>query len=219
MKCRSRIAQEASAATATPGRPTLDQELRRYGMRGSGSVEADAGHLDVDSLAVITRTAESSEARFVPSVFLVVNTRSTPSSTKKFVFPLTFPYYITTIQGPVQRRFVRKIIPHFEPGGAPTGSRVDTGGTLRLTERAVSCELVIGPDPTPTSPRIADDFGRTWRPESVTLEVNGRRVATVTPTARDCPGRGRAAQPVMATHLDSSGQSLPTLRPVVIRLT
>ncbi len=213
-EAQERIALESSAATTTPGRPTLDQELRRYGMRGSGPVEADAGHLDVDSLAVITRTAESSEARFVPSVFLVVNTRTTSGSTKKFVFPLTFPYYMTTIQGPVQARFVRKIIPHFEPGET-NRLTVDTGGTLRLTS-ILSCELVIGPDPTPTSPQIADDFGRTWRPESVILEVNGRQVATVTPplgTSLGVGGRLNLSWPPASTPPATP----PTVRPVVIR--
>src|SRR5260221_5993935 len=45
---------------------TLDATLRRYRLRGSGSLHAVAGHLDVDSLAVRTVTAADSDQNFFP---------------------------------------------------------------------------------------------------------------------------------------------------------
>ena len=54
---------------------TLDAKLRRYRLRGTGSLHADAGHLDVDSLAVRTVTAADSDQNFFPDVWLIITTR------------------------------------------------------------------------------------------------------------------------------------------------
>jgi hypothetical protein len=204
-----RIAKEALAGpAAVPGPPTLSDDLRRYGLRGSGPVQADAGHLDVDSLAVIVETDETSPPVFVPSVFLIINTKD-GTRAKRLDFQLTFPYYIKPLTGPGPSRWlIRKLVPHFEPG-EKNRLTIDTGGTLRLTS-ITSAALLIGPDPVPTSPPgIPRTHGREWHPLSAILEVNGRAVATVTPAA--------GTKLRIGDRLDFDWPAPTSAKPVVVR--
>jgi hypothetical protein len=145
---------------------SLDAMLRRYRLRGSGSLHADAGHLDVDSLAVRVVTGRNSDANLRPDVWIVVHTRNAFGDEVSNNHRLNFKY---TIFPPVPQLAIKltKLYPHFEPGQTNLFT-VDPLSRLRL-EEITGCFLVLGADPIPA----LGQKGTTWRPSSVELEVNG----------------------------------------------
>jgi len=170
-----------------PGSPvfseSLDAELRRYRLRGLGSLLADVGHLDVDSLAVRVVTRRNSDANLRPDIWLVVTTLNASGQVATNSHRLNFRYRIV-----VDRRTAgnspgwtfSKLYPHFEPG-QENFFTVDPLARLRL-EEITGCAMVLGVDPIaalglpPPSGHGVTSSGTTWRPASVELEVNGVKV-------------------------------------------
>jgi hypothetical protein len=163
---------------------TLDAKLRRYRLRHGGPLDADAGHLDVDSLAVRVVSAADSDQNFFPDVWLIVTTKEANGKAGRRQYQLNFNYrrieFVTDLAAnPFW--WVEKLYPHFEPG-ATNRFTVDTMGRLRLDE-IVGCTLLVGGD------RLAGrftlkEYGKVWKPSSVRLEVNGQEVVNLTPTGQ-----------------------------------
>lgn len=154
---------EGHITHSVPGVRTLDERLRRFKLRTAGSLHADAGHLDVDSLAIRVVTATHSEANFRPDVWIVLNTRSATGEVATRNHRLNFRYRIKA-ERPFQG--VTKLYAHFEPGKTNFFT-IDPLRPLRLEEITRSA-LVVGPDPIPDLGE-----GAIWRPASIELEVNG----------------------------------------------
>ncbi|WP_028062215.1 hypothetical protein [Solirubrobacter soli] len=176
--------ERPGATPPLPGTVTLGTELARYKMRGEGSLHAFVGHHFVDSLAVRVVTREDSDEAFSADMWLLVAVKASNGTLERRDYLLNFPYGRTavpsTFLGPA-RAIVRKLYPQFEPGAKDTFT-IDTMGRLRL-EEIQSCRIVASDDPFADGPDIADR-GRVWRPQSVTLEVNGVKVLT-----RDVSGK------------------------------
>jgi hypothetical protein len=173
-----RPGQAPSHAGAPPPK-TLDSILQRYKLRSSGSLLGDVGHLDVDSLAVRVVTRADSDQNFFPDLWLVVSTVDAAGKKERHQYQLNFTYRVISV-GPAGK-WVIKPYPHLEPG-ATNRFTVAPAERLRL-EEIVGCALVVGGD------RLAGlttlkAYGKTWRPDAVRLEVNGRSVA-------EQPGAGR----------------------------
>jgi GDSL-like Lipase/Acylhydrolase family len=166
------------------GGETLDAKLRRYRLRRAGPLQADAGHLDVDSLAVRVVTAADSDQNFFPDVWLIVTTKEANGRAGRRQYQLNFAYRLTEVPvvGTGQKiSWVAKLYPHFEPG-ATNRFTVDTMGRLRLDE-IVACALLVGGD------RLAGlttlrEHGKVWKPSVVRLEVNGQEVVNLAPTGQ-----------------------------------
>jgi hypothetical protein len=163
---------------------TLDAKLRRYGLRSGGPLDADAGHLDVDSLAVRVVTAADSDQNFFPDVWLIVTTKEANGKAGRRQYQLNFTYRLRQFPvglTPNAISWVDKLYPHFEPG-ATNRFTVDTMGRLRLDE-IVGCALVVGGDRLDGLTTLRD-YGKVWKPSSVRLEVNGREVVNLAPTGQ-----------------------------------
>lgn len=163
--------QKASKPGAPPKTPStseaLDDKLRRYKVRGSGSLLADVGHLDVDSLSLHVVTARNSDAHLAPDVSLIIETSAGAGAVEKREYLLNFPYHIMKL--PI--RILVKLHPHFEPDGADHFT-IDTVNQLRLDE-IVGVNLALGKDPLSGEKQ---KHGSIWRPRHVDMEINGRRV-------------------------------------------
>lgn len=160
------------AAAILPGHP-YDARLSRYGLRGSGSLLADIGHLDIDSIFVTSVTARVSEANLAPDISLVVETQKPGDAKQQHEFILNFPYYIRTVGS---LSVLRKMEPDFEPA-TTTLSTIDTLDRLRLDE-ITTVYLRVGQDPLATQP--PGSHGTIWRPRRILIEFNGVKVIDVT---------------------------------------
>jgi hypothetical protein len=174
-----RIAREAKATHSppTPGSPTLDSELRRYNMRTNRSLQADAGHLEVDSLCLRVTTAADSDRNLAPPVSLVVHTKSAGGFTSVRTYLLTFRPY--QLDSPLVALPAIKAYPYFEPG-VQNRLTAAVDGDLLLTDIA-GVSVVLGANPYKGTDVSSKLYGTTWRPEAVALEVNGREVVRRTP--------------------------------------
>jgi GDSL-like Lipase/Acylhydrolase family len=183
---RHRALTAAIDRDARPGAPpplpgqgeTLDAKLRRYRLRGADSLHADAGHLDVDSLAVRVTTAIDSDVNLVPDVWLVVTTEQPDGGAGRSGYLLNFKYTHLEIVGNVS---LLKLYPYFEPGKTNRFT-IDTMGRLRLDE-ITGCALLLGPDPF-AGRQVAGPHGTVWRPQTVRLEVNGQQVVDLNTAGR-----------------------------------
>lgn len=175
---------------------TLDEKLQRYRLRGVGSLHADAGHLDVDSLAVRVITAPDSDQNFAPDMWLVVTTQRPNQRSFNHEYMLNFKY--GTFELFNNRVFLKKLYAHFEPG-TTTRFTVDTIGGLHLDE-IIGFAIVIGPDPLEERQTVGP-HGTIWRPQTVQLEINGQQVTSISPN-------GQQLGPTDALDL-----SYPTPRP------
>ncbi|PBB41814.1 hypothetical protein CK222_21925 [Mesorhizobium sp. WSM3866] len=164
---------QGPARAAIQPSQTLDVILRRFGLRGPGSLLADIGHLDIDAIFLTIVTARLSEAKLTPDISLMVETQkqNLPKKTREYV--LNFPYYFPDIQGV---SLVRKIAPDFEPA-TTTLSSIDTLDQLRL-EDITAVYLRVGQDPL--AGKVAEPHGTTWRPRRVEVKFNGVPVIDVT---------------------------------------
>ena len=164
---------------------TLDQLLRRYKLRSGGPVAADAGHLDVDSLALRVVTSQQSDQNFFPDMTLAVSTQDANGATGQRHYLLNFPYNtVADLSNPFQLPppyWVEKLYPQFEPG-ATDRLTIAIDEALRLDE-IVGVSLLVGGDRLAAVP-TQGSYGKIWRPTRLDLEVNGHNVATIT------PGRG-----------------------------
>jgi hypothetical protein len=167
--------ERPGARPAAPGLgETLDAKLRRYNLRGLGTLHADVGHLDVDSLAVRVVNGVRSDQNFFPDVWLVVTTKDADGRKGRRQYLLNFVY--RTIDVALAGKWVVKPYPHFEPG-VTNRFTVDTMGTLRLDE-ITGCSVLIGGDRLKGLEALKA-YGKVWRPDVVRLEVNGHQVAEV----------------------------------------
>jgi hypothetical protein len=162
---------------------TLDAKLRRYRLRSAGPLDADAGHLDVDSLAVRVVTAADSDQNFFPDVWLIVTTKEANGKAGRRQYQLNFAYRLTQMVFVPDEEisWVEKLYPHFEPG-ATNRFTVDTMGRLRLDE-IVGCALLVGGDRLDGLQTLRE-YGKVWKPSSVRLEVNGQEVVNLAPTGQ-----------------------------------
>ena len=86
-----RVANESSMVPA-PGVETLSDLLRRYNMRSTRPLRADAAHLNIDSLMVGITTSARSDAQMVLPAFLVLhleNEGRTRTAGRQLTFPRT----------------------------------------------------------------------------------------------------------------------------------
>jgi hypothetical protein len=173
---RHRDVREEIERAARPGAPepgfggeTLDETITRYGLRTSGPLLADIGHLDVDSLALRVVTAENSDQNFFPNMWLYVMTNANYGRPGSREYLVNLHYQRTATPS------IRKYYPQFEPGQT-NRCTIDTTGRLRLDE-ITACHLVVGSDPL--AGRSTAGRGRFWRPGTVALEVNGRQVVSL----------------------------------------
>jgi hypothetical protein len=158
-----------------PPVPTLDATLKKYNLRGHGTLGGDVTNLDVDSLAVIVKTAPNSSRNMGLAAFLVL-TVSRVAATKQYL--LTFMNYVNAAAvvafgaDPIGKPY-----PYLEPGQTNRLTIV-VDYDLKLSD-IISAAIVLGPDPWPDDrAEIRARYGQTWSPDSVALEVNGRRVRT-----------------------------------------
>jgi hypothetical protein len=152
---------------------TLDQMLTRYRLRRPHMpLAADATHLDVDSLAVWAVTAGDSDQNFFPDVWLVLTTDEGSGRTRQRQYLLNFPYRTLSLSL-VERYWVIKPYPHFEPG-ATNRLTVATEGRLRL-EQITASSIMIGGDRLQGRTAL-QAYGQLWRPQTVRLEINGHQV-------------------------------------------
>jgi hypothetical protein len=172
-----RPGQNAAAATS-PGE-SLDDKLKRYGVRTDGSLHADAGQLDVDALSLFVVTARESDRLLTPDVTLVIETRASDGSAGRREYALNFPYRILVlpVPGSASVIVVKKFYPHFEPAETNRFT-IDTGGELRLDE-IVGCSIVLGPDKF-AGQNLSGPHGSVWRPRRIELQINGQSVVDLT---------------------------------------
>jgi hypothetical protein len=177
-------AAQPGSPLPTLGGETLEDKLTRYRLRTAGPLRGDVGHLDVDSLAVRVITAADSDQNFFANVWLYVTTNANYGRAGSREYPVNFPYrseetLVPGRGGPLtlDRAFwFHKYYPHFEPGQTHRYT-MDTMGGLRLDE-IVGCHLWVGDDPL-AEKRARERYGKVWRPETVTLEVNGQEVVSL----------------------------------------
>ena len=167
---------EAIERAARPGSPpaglggeTLDDQLTRYRLRTAGPIGADVGHLDVDSLALRVVTAANSDQNFFANIWLYVTTNANYGRGGSREYLVNFLYR-------QERNWFHKYYPHFEPGQTNRFT-IDTMDGLRLDE-IVGCHLVVGIDPL-RGQRAPRRYGRSWRPATVRLEINGVEVVNL----------------------------------------
>ncbi|MEV6242685.1 hypothetical protein [Lentzea sp. NPDC051838] len=164
-------------------RPTpLDDLLKRCNLRTAGrALAADVTHLDIDSLAMIIKTAPNSARNLGMSASLVLTlTNRAGGGTMTRSFLLTFVNYINPVDVVARDADpIGKPYPYLEPGTTNRLTTVTTSDNPIKLEDVVGSHLVLGPDPWATgSAKVRRRYGRVWAPDSVTLEVNGVRVMT-----------------------------------------
>jgi hypothetical protein len=172
LKTMERV-QAERAAEVSPPKPTLDATLRKYNLRG-GPLDGDVTHLDVDSLAVIVKTATNSSRNMGLSAHLVLELKD--KRTRRYL--LTFKNHVDVLDAMVNGDDpIGKPYPYLEPDKT-NRLTVVVDESLKLSD-VVASAIVLGPDPWPNaSPKVRSRYGRTWSPDSVQLEVNGRPVRT-----------------------------------------
>jgi hypothetical protein len=169
------------------GGETLEQLLIRCRLRGDGALIADAGHLDVDSIAIRVVTGDASDKDLLPDVWLVVTTKHAKGKTSRHSYLLNFKYGSIPAPGAPIVVLVWKFYPQFEPGTTALFT-VDTAGKLRLDE-IVGCSLVLGPDPV--AGKGVRGYGTVWRPSEVRLEINGNQVVDLRIHGKEVRPNGR----------------------------
>lgn len=148
---------------------TLDTLLRRYNMRGRGALAGAVPNFDVDSIALIIKTAATSSANMILPAFLVLGKVAGGVLINRL---LTFQPYRREV--PLGGAVVLdKRYPYLEPGETNRLTLAVSGVQL---EEIASAALVLGPDP---GGQLLPPGGKSWTPESIELEVNGQRVHTV----------------------------------------
>jgi hypothetical protein len=147
---------------------TLDTLLRRYNMRGGGALAGAVPNFDVDSIALIIKTAPTSSTNMILPASLVLGRVGGGVLINRL---LTFqPYRRELIGGAV---VLDKRYPYLDPGQTNRLTLAVDGVQL---EEIASSALVLGPDP---GGQLLPPGGKSWTPESIELEVNGQRVHTV----------------------------------------
>lgn len=162
-----------------PGPPqSLDGILKKYNLRNHRSLAADVTNLDIDSMAVIVKTAPNSSRNLGLSASLVLTLRPQASGVLT-EFPLTFTNYVNPLNVVEGGDPIGKPYPYLEPG-VTNRLTADTAGLWPLKLSDIdACAIVLGPDPWKNSPDdIRKRYGLTWAPDSVTLEINGTPVKT-----------------------------------------
>ena len=155
-----------AAPVGGPPANTLDTLLRRYNMRGGGALDGAVPDLDVNSIALIIKTAATSSTPMILPAFLVLGRAGGGVLINEL---LTFQPYRRELLGGLV--VLDKRYPYLDPGETNRLTLAVLGVQL---EEIASAALVLGPDPGRNTPG-----GRSWTPESIELEINGRRVHTV----------------------------------------
>jgi hypothetical protein len=151
--------------------------LARCDLRSDGSLSADIGHLNVDSVTLRVRTAADSDRNLGEPFFLVI-TSQPGGHTLHERYLLTFSPYARPDIFDSDADPIGKPYPYLEPG-AVNRLTVALDGERHL-ERITGCYVLLGDDPHPNgSASIRSRYGLRWRPEEVQLEVNGRLVRTL----------------------------------------
>jgi hypothetical protein len=170
-----RIKREKVPGSAAAQGETVAARLQGYRLRQSASLRGDIGHLDVDALTLVTDTAAGSDANLALYAWLVVTTREEDGSAGRRVYQLNMRYRFPKTVGPGPPSIsVRKFYPQLEPGERNRFT-LDTAGGLRL-EAITGTRIVLGADPFAGESVFRHDYGTTWRPSRVALEVNGVQV-------------------------------------------
>ncbi|KIA74375.1 hypothetical protein ANMWB30_09480 [Arthrobacter sp. MWB30] len=161
-----------------PGKP-LNDLLERCNLRGSGALAANVTHLNVDSLALIVKTAPNSSRNLGMSASLALQMQAGHAQRS---YLLTFVNFVDPIDVKLRGADpIGKPYPYLEPGAINRFTVVATEDQFQLKlEDIVSSSLVLGPDPYPRETAdIRSRYGTRWEPDEVTLEVNGIPVKTV----------------------------------------
>jgi hypothetical protein len=163
----------AGPSPAAGGPQTLDGLLKRCNLRTARPLAADVTHLNIDSLAVIVKTAPNSARNMGLPAFLLL---AGPSLLRRYL--LTFSNYVDVFDAIVHGSDpIGKPYPYLEPGET-NRLTVVADDDLKLSD-ITSAAIVLGEDPWPDAPdKVRRRYGRTWSPDTVTLEVNGVRVRT-----------------------------------------
>jgi hypothetical protein len=168
---RAEAAGQPESVPSPDGNGTLSGLLSRFGLRSSGSLLADLGHLWVDAITLVTVTRRESDPFLGPDISLIVHRDGKDA----YEHRLNFPYHF--IRGGPD--VVKKFYPHFEPA-VTNRFTVPLTEELRLDE-ITGMELVMGPDPAPSSKLV----GAVWRPRRIELSINGRVVKDLTFARRE----------------------------------
>jgi hypothetical protein len=127
--------------------------------------------IDVDSIAVIIKTAPNSSRNMGLAAYLIV------SGVRGLYFLLTFKNYVverdvfTEDADPIGKPY-----PYLEPG--QTNRLTVVAEKLKLSD-ITGAAILLGDDPYPNAPsRIRRRYGRSWSPDWVALEINGQLVHT-----------------------------------------
>ncbi len=164
---RAGIGGPVAAPVGEPPANTLDTLMRRYNMRGDGALAGAVPNLDVDSIALIIRTAATSSTPMILPAFLVLGRVGGGVLINEL---LTFQPY-RRFEFPEDVVILDKRYPYLDPGQTNRLTLAVFGVQL---EEIASAALVLGPDPGQIT-----SGGRSWTPASIELEVNGWRVHTV----------------------------------------
>lgn len=201
------IADERGSGSpaGTGGTETLDAKLHRYNLRGRGSLLADIGHLDVDSLTLRTITAVDSDVSLAPNMYLVVSINVGGTKSTR-TYRLSMPNHYEEFPLVDNVVIVEKLYPFFEPGQT-NRLTIDTSARLRL-DTITGVGIKMGPDTL--AGRKSPSWGTSWRPTRVDLEINGRPVVSHVYT-----GTGTAIGPGDTLDLNYPAAATPP-GPVVV---
>ncbi|MCC8250201.1 hypothetical protein [Saccharothrix luteola] len=180
---RAKVAAETRGHRPVGPPGPLDHLLTRCNLRTVGrALAADITHLEIDAMTLIVKTAPNSARNLGMSASLgLVLADRAGGGTMTRSFLLTFVNYVNAVDvAAYDADPIGKPHPYLEPGTTNRLTTVTTSDKPIKLEDVIGAYLALGPDPWPTaSAKIRRRYGRTWAPDSITLEVNGVRVKTV----------------------------------------
>jgi hypothetical protein len=159
-------------ASPLPGVPeSLEDRLKRFGLRGQGQLRADVGHQFIDAIHVTVSTSRASTKNFGPDIILLLVLQEMSGRHHDTVtLQLNMQHYEEEV-GPLT--IVAKFHPEFEPNRTDE-FEVDVSGHSRerqlLLKNLIGMHLVVSRSPLPGNP--------TWLPEDLTVDINGVEVLT-----------------------------------------
>jgi lysophospholipase L1-like esterase len=149
---------------------SLGERLTRFGLRGPGPIQADVGNQFVDAVRVITETANDSDRNLGSDVYISFTLLPKAGQPRTVSWQLNFQY--REIRAPiVDARFLDRFYPQFDPGRKDDFA-IDTGGSVEIAD-IVGCRIRL----SPPRPGTWKGVGNTWRPKTITLDINGVTVA------------------------------------------
>jgi hypothetical protein len=191
----------SGAAPKVPGPETFEQRLTRFNLRSSAPLKADIGHYFLDTVRVSTKTASSSDKLLGSDIYLVLHLKHGTPAERTRMWRLNFQYYELDVAG---TKVITKLYPQFEPG-EKDAFYVDTGGHIELSD-IDHCSIAL----SGRRPGKWLALGDNWRPERITLEING--VEVVSRSYSD-----RVVAPGDNVDLQYPAPFIQQLGPVVVR--